>query len=943
MASATVRTRIGRRSALVAALAAVSLAAVLSGVVPPSGAQTAAPATAPPGGRAEGLQVVGYSNLGGQGLNGEVAVVGTTAVVASGYVPQSTMQNANNKIASMNLSPPCPAIPVKVVDISDPSRPRVAGTIPVPAGQAARDVDALQVSTPAFSGDLVAVAFASCDYDEIAFRTQGTSQVGSFADRGVGYYDVSDPTRPRLLGRYFADSDNVDPAAPACGPRPEGREARCAKDQFSVDLKRIRDGRILSVSTRPDGSQSNLPSGDLRIVDVTDPAKPTVVGVWPPLGEAPSQASNNGCYPTGGTRSAEFNPDGSRLLVPYLDGGLYNLDVRDLANPKSLGQWKYPADWTVEGNASYATPASVDGRDLALVSDEDWWWMSTVLRITAPGELAGDNAACEDLYTTMDLKYESQIYRKPGGQITAPIVYVGRACPARVAGDRVTPVPADPWLSDPAGKILLTDRNAVNNFPPGLGTTVGCRFVALNKRAQEAGALAVIYTNRSATPEASSGNPPVGWPTEPQDQDQVTNGELTIPGLQIKLGPSNALRTTLCPTIVGGLCQPTKAVMGTLLDQPGEWGGLHVVDTTDPAAPVEKAVYRSPGARVFPPPDHRGIYSVHHVVADGARAYAAWNSDGLRVLDLKGGLPVEVGSFVPPDTPDPTGTIPAKAYVVGVDYTPRHIVVSDINSGLWILAKPAPFAGRGYWLAGSDGGVFALGDARFYGSAGALRLTKPIVGLVPTPTGNGYWLAAADGGVFAFGDAAYRGSMGKAALKAPVVGMTSTPTGNGYWLAAADGGVFAFGDARYLGSAASLALKAPVVGISATPTGGGYRLAAADGGVFAFGDASFAGSAGSTRLAAPIKGIRATRSGRGYHLVASDGGVFAYGDALFTGSTAGIRTAAPVVGLEAVPGTPGYWTVGSDGGVYALGAPFLGSLGGNRLNAPIVGLAAVPR
>ena len=930
------RRSVGRRLAVSVSL----LVAGLATVVHSSEAQT--PSGAPPGGIAQGLSVVGYSDLGGQGLNGEVAVVGTTAVVAAGYVPQSTMQNANNKLASMNLSPPCPAIPIKVVDIADPSRPRVAGTIPVPAGQSARDIDALQVSTRAFTGDLVAVAFASCAYDAVAFRTQGVSQVGSFADRGVGYYDVSNPSRPRLLGRYFADSDSVDPGAPQCGPRPDGREARCAKDQFSVDLKRIRDGRILSVSTRADGTQSNLPSGDLRIVDVTDPANPAVVGVWPPLGGAPSQTSVNGCYPTGGTRSAEFTPDGSQLLVPYLDGGLYTLDVKDLANPKVIGQWKYPADWTVEGNAAYATPAEVDGKRLALVADEDWWWMTTKMKIGAPAELAGDNSACEDLYTTMDLKYESQIYRKPGGRIQGDVVYVGRGCPARVAGDRITPVPADPWLSDPAGKILLTDRTPVTALQPGLSTT-GCRFVALNKRAQEAGALGVIYTNPNASPEAASGNPPVGWPSEPADQDQVPNGELYIPGLQIKKGPSDSLRSALCPTVAAGKCVPAKTVNASLVDEAGEWGGLRVVDTTDPAAPKETAVYRSPGARVFPPPDHRGIYSVHHAVVDGTRAYAAWNSDGLRVLDLKGGLPVELGSFVPPDTRDPTGTVPAKAYVVGVAYTPRHIVISDMNSGLWILDKPGPAAGRGYWLAAADGGVFALGDAPFLGSAGALRLTKPIAGMAPSPTGTGYWLVGADGGVFAFGDAAYRGSMGRAALNAPVVGIAPTPTGNGYWVAGADGGVFAFGDANFHGSAAVTRLKAPIVGISATPGGRGYRLVAADGGVFAFGDASFYGSAGGLPLRAPVTGMRVTASGRGYHLVGADGGVFAFGDAVFSGSTAGSRLASPVVGIEGAPGTLGYWTVGSDGGVYALGAPFLGSLGGNRLNAAVVGLVTVPR
>ena len=63
--------------------------------------------------------------------------------------------------------------------------------------------------------------------------------------------------------------------------------------------------------------------------------------------------------------------------------------------------------------------------------------------------------------------------------------------------------------------------------------------------------------------------------------------------------------------------------------------------------------------------------------------------------------------------------------------------------------------GKGYWLAGLDGGVFAFGDAAFYGSMGAHGLTQPIVCMASDPDGNGYWLVAADGGVFAFGDAAF--------------------------------------------------------------------------------------------------------------------------------------------------------------------------------------------
>ena len=50
-------------------------------------------------------------------------------------------------------------------------------------------------------------------------------------------------------------------------------------------------------------------------------------------------------------------------------------------------------------------------------------------------------------------------------------------------------------------------------------------------------------------------------------------------------------------------------------------------------------------------------------------------------------------------------------------------------------ASPAIPRGRGYWLVGADGGVFAFGDAAFFGSIGAQRLNAPIVGIAATPSG----------------------------------------------------------------------------------------------------------------------------------------------------------------------------------------------------------------
>ncbi|MEO6121844.1 MAG: hypothetical protein ABIW46_03770, partial [Acidimicrobiales bacterium] len=657
------------------------------------------------------------------------------------------------------------------------------------------------------------------------------------AHRGVGYYDITDPARPQLLGRYLADFDNVDPAAPPCARPPAGSDGRCAQDQFSVQLKRLVDGRVLSLSTRPDSTGS--PSQDLRLVEVTDPRNPRQVGSWPVLGEAPSRTfrSNNGCSARSVTRSAEFSADGTKVLVPYFDGGLFVLDIADVTKPTQAGQWSFPNDWTVEGNAAYATPAQAGGRQLALVSEEDWMWPSPAFRVDAPPAVAGIKFGCAAFYTLFETSYRAQVHRQPGGQLPGELVYIGPGCTAQ--RDPTGTLPEDPYLGDPRGKIAFA--SAAFCFIPGRA-----------RRAQDAGAVGIVSYRDALVPEANSFFPTPGMPKEPEDGRGALVGEVLIPEVTIKKPDGDALRAVLCPTVVGGQCSGGQKVTGAMVDLPGEWGGMRIIDTTDPASPAEVATYRPELARVMPPPDHRGVYSVHHAVVDGARAYAAWNSAGLRVVDLSNpAAPVEVASFIAPDTSDPTGTVPAKSYVTGVAVTARHVVVTDINSGLWVLTKPGAAAGPGSWLAAADGGVFALGRAPFLGSAGGLRLARPVVGLAPSPTGKGYWLVASDGGVFAFGDATFKGSTGGRPLAVPIVGMAPTPSGAGYWLVAGDGGVFAFGDAVFAGSAAGRRLSAPVVGVEMASGSEGYWLAGADGGVFAFGT-PFGGSLGGTRVRAAI-------------------------------------------------------------------------------------------
>ncbi len=271
-----------------------------------------------------------------------------------------------------------------------------------------------------------------------------------------------------------------------------------------------------------------------------------------------------------------------------------------------------------------------------------------------------------------------------------------------------------------------------------------------------------------------------------------------------------------------------------------------------------------------------------------------------------------------------------------------NLLIADFDSSVVRKVWQASPTGRGYFTVASDGGIFNYGTgAPFHGSAGAIHLNQPIVGMTTTPDHSGYWLVASDGGIFNFGDAGFYGSAGAIHLNQPIVGMAARPDGKGYWLVASDGGIFNFGDAGFFGSAGALALNKPIVGMAATPDGKGYWLVASDGGIFAYGDAGFHGSTGALTLNEPIVGMAATPSGHGYWLVASDGGIFAYGDAGFYGSTGALTLNKPVVGMASTPDGSGYWLVASDGGIFAYGdAGFYGSAGAIHLNQPIVGMAA---
>ncbi len=256
------------------------------------------------------------------------------------------------------------------------------------------------------------------------------------------------------------------------------------------------------------------------------------------------------------------------------------------------------------------------------------------------------------------------------------------------------------------------------------------------------------------------------------------------------------------------------------------------------------------------------------------------------------------------------------------------------------LQPPAP--PPGYWQVAADGGIFTFGSAGFYGSAGSMRLNKPVVGMAPTPDHRGYWLVASDGGIFAYGDASFYGSTGSMILNKPIVAMIPTLDGHGYWLIASDGGVFAFGDAPFYGSAGGENLAYPVAAAAPSFLGGGYWLVNANGQVYSYGNATYLGAPPFAPGGYRITGMAGTHDSSGYWLASANGNVAVFGDAAPYGSMIGTTLNSPVVGMAATHDAAGYWLQGGDGGIFTFGdAPFMGSMGGRPLNAPMVGIASV--
>jgi hypothetical protein len=124
------------------------------------------------------------------------------------------------------------------------------------------------------------------------------------------------------------------------------------------------------------------------------------------------------------------------------------------------------------------------------------------------------------------------------------------------------------------------------------------------------------------------------------------------------------------------------------------YGYMRVYDYADPASPVQIGEYRTPNS-LGTNDEAAGDFVIHNNFLVGTDVYSSWYTDGVRVVDTSDPAhPVEVAYFVPPASDNPVkpsqrGVLSNTTQVWGVvvDEATGYIYASDMNSGLWILRR----------------------------------------------------------------------------------------------------------------------------------------------------------------------------------------------------------------------------------------------------------------
>ncbi len=226
----------------------------------------------------------------------------------------------------------CPATGVRIVDLTDPTRPQLVGAVAAIAGTSQEDVVVQHIETATFKGDLLVTGIQACDR-------------ANSAARGVDLWDVTNPRQPQHLAFWSS------------GPNGPGG----ARGVHELQLFQRGDRAYIAAAVPYSEAYQGV--GDFRLIDVTDPRQPIQVGTW-------GTQIDGGIAPGPGqahfAHSAWTNKAGTLAVLSYWDAGVIFLDITDPTRPKLIGRASYPSGAAGDTHSVWFT----QDETVLLVADE---------------------------------------------------------------------------------------------------------------------------------------------------------------------------------------------------------------------------------------------------------------------------------------------------------------------------------------------------------------------------------------------------------------------------------------------------------------------------------------------------------------------------------------------------------------------------------------------
>ncbi|MEJ7834219.1 MAG: PA domain-containing protein [Nocardioides sp.] len=511
---------------------------------------------------------------------------------------------------------------VHVVNIADVKNPKEVAFIRAKQGSyPGEGIQALSISTPKFTGDIVVSNNEKCN-DKAGFG-------------GMNIYDVTTPERPTPLAEGFGDTTV------------NGQGKKDANETHSVFAWDAGDKAYAVMVDNEEGK-------DVDIVDITDPRKPKLIAeydldeTFPQILQAAPENLKEVFL-----HDMVVKEIGGRqvMLLSYWDAGYVKVDMTDPLKPVYLGDTDFTDPDPEAAESGLAVPPEGNGHQAEFTSDNQYFVGAD--EDFGPYALKAENV---DDGTAIDASQGSDTKQlKEGQTITGESVFFGRGC------------------------------NGDPNAGPGDGTQVAvverglCPFTEKVSNVINAGGYsAVLIFNRTGTDacDGSLGMSVAGdipaFGVAPRSQGfAIFDAPYSNADCLAGVGASVA-----SPAAVGATGD--TLTFSSYFDG---WGYLHLYANSG-GKMAELDTYAIPEAHDPEFASGFGDLSVHEVATSPTvpnRLYFSYYSGGFRVAEIKDNEIVEKGHYIAPDGNNFWGV---QVFSKGGQ---EYVAASDRDNGLWIF------------------------------------------------------------------------------------------------------------------------------------------------------------------------------------------------------------------------------------------------------------------